>query len=87
MRKFAVIVMAAGIFGAVPAIASHDMDGAPPKEHVTECVIQADSIQKKIMRIQDEIAKGSTKYSAEELKKLKAKLQDANATLDALSKQ
>ena len=87
MKRFAVVLIAVGIFGATPVIASHHLDGELPKDHVTECVIQADSIQKKIMRIQEEVKKGSKEYSPEELKKLKDKLKEANDTLDAISRQ
>ena len=78
--------MAIGIFGATPVSASHSLEGELSKDHVTECVIQADSIQKKIMRIQEEVNKGSKEYSPEELKKLNDKLKEANETLDAIIK-
>jgi len=87
MKRFLIVMMAVGIFGGTPVHASHHLDGELPKDHVTECVIQADSIQKKIMRIQNEVKKGSKQYSAEELKKLNEKLREANETLDTISKQ
>lgn len=86
MKKFATILVAVGMFAAAPAMAAHEAEGDPSKDHVTECVIQADSIQKKIARIQDEIKKGSKQYSEEDLKKLNQKLKEANETLDALTK-
>jgi len=53
---------------------------------VRECALQAETLQQKIKRIQSEIEKGSTKYSAEDLKKLENKLKEANFLLDSLNK-
>jgi uncharacterized protein YdcH (DUF465 family) len=50
------------------------------------CAEQSESIDKKIERLQGEIKKGSTKYSAEELRKLETKLNEANAMLDSITK-
>lgn len=50
------------------------------------CKNEADSIQKKIKLLQKEIKKGKTVYSAEEIKKLQAKLKEANDLLDDLLK-
>ena len=79
--------MAVGLFGAMPAFAADHagmkMDTA---SGVRECALQAESIQEKIKRLDTEVAKGEKKYSAKELKKLKAKLDDANKILDQLNK-
>jgi hypothetical protein len=48
------------------------------------CEMQADSLQRTIQRLNEEIAKGTKVYSAEELKKLEKMLDDANRTLDLL---
>lgn len=48
------------------------------------CEMQAESLQQKINRLNEEIAKGTRVYSPDELKKLKEKLQDANRTLELL---
>lgn len=87
MRKLAVTLMALGLFGAMPAFAAeHEGMKMDTKEGVRECALQAESIQKKISRIQGEVKKGSTKYSAQELKTLEVKLKEANDTLDSLRK-
>ena len=88
MKKLAVILMAVGLFGAMPVFAAeHEGMKMDTKEGVRECALQAESIQKKIKRIQAEVKKGSTKYSAEELATLNIKLKEANETLDSLTRQ
>jgi len=87
MKKLAVAIMAVGLFGAMPAFAdTHDSVKMETKEGMRECALQAESIQKKIKRIQSEIKKGSQKYTAEELKALSQKLKEANDTLDIIGK-
>jgi uncharacterized protein YlxW (UPF0749 family) len=49
-----------------------------------ECKGEVDSIQKKIKKLDAEIKKGKKVYSAEELKKLEMKLEEANKMLDTL---
>lgn len=87
MKRLAVIVLA-GLLGAAPAMAAHHEGKAmEPKEEVRECALQAESIQKKMKRIQSEIGKGSKKYTPEEMKALNDKLKEANELLDTISKQ
>ncbi len=88
MKRLAVVLMVMGLFGAMPAFAAeHEGMKMDTKEGVRECALQAESIQKKIKRIQNEVKKGSTKYSAEELATLNKKLKEANDTLDLLNRQ
>ena len=88
MKKLVVALIAVGLFGAMPVLAAeHEGMKMDTTEGMRECALQAESIQQKIQRIQGEINKGSTKYSAEELKKLEGKLKDANDTLDNLMKR
>lgn len=95
MKKILVIAIALGMFGVMPALATehegmkmdmHDGMMMSTKDGMRQCALQAESIQQKIKRINSEIKKGSTKYSAEDLKKLNAKLKEANDTLDELGK-
>ena len=85
MKKLAVVLMAVGLFGTMPIFAA-EIDKAKdgPDERILQCVYQSESIHQKIQRIQNEIKKGSTKYSAEELKRLQDKLEEANKVLDEL---
>lgn len=50
--------------------------------YLHRCSLQAQSIQDKISRLQEEIAKGTKVYDPEELRMLKEKLEDANRRLD-----
>jgi hypothetical protein len=95
MKKQLIILMALGLFGAMPAFAaehtgmkmgSHEGMKMETSTGTRECALQAESIQEKIKRLDAEIAKGSKKYSAEELKKLENKLKEANEILDQLNR-
>jgi len=95
MKKLLVIILALGLFSAMPVLAaehagmdmgSHEGMKMDTPEGARECALQAESIQQKIKRIEAEIKKGSTKYSAEDLKKLEDKLKEANYLLDSLNK-
>jgi septal ring factor EnvC (AmiA/AmiB activator) len=96
MKKSLVILFALGLFGAMPVLAanhegmkmdSHEGMKMDTHEGMRECALQAESIQEKIKRLDTEIAKGSKKYTAEELKNLETKLKDANDTLEHLLKR
>ena len=63
------------------------------KEQKNECLLaskgcmgEADSIQQKMKKLNAEIKKGKKVYSAEDLKKLNAKLKEAEILLDNLQK-
>ena len=87
MKKLVVVLMALGLFAAMPAFAAdHEGMKMDTKEGARECALQAESIQQKVKRIQGEIKKGSKKYSAEDLKKLEVKLKEANDLIEQLNK-
>ncbi len=87
MKKTILMLMAASLFAATPVLAiGKDSGQTMADEHVQRCVLQSEAIGKKIERLQGEIKKGSTKYSAEELKKLEEKLNEANFMLDSIIK-
>jgi hypothetical protein len=87
MRKIAALMIAVfSMAVAVPVFAT-DMT----KEQKDQCLLaskgcagEADSIQQKIKKLRAEIKKGSKVYSADEIKKLNAKLKEAEAILDNL---
>jgi len=86
MKKSAIIAMTAMLMSAaVPAFAQQD---AQQKElcqiAAKNCLNKADILQKKVKKLNAEIKKGSTKYSAEDLKMLEQKLQDAQDQLDKM---
>lgn len=89
MKKIAVLMIAAfSMAVAVPVFAA-EMN----KEQKDQCLLaskgcaaEADTIQKKIKKLQAEIKKGTKVYSADEIKKLNTKLQEAEDLLDGLLK-
>jgi len=89
MKKIAVLMIAVfSMAAAVPAFAA-DMT----KEQKDQCLLaskncagQADTIQQKIKKLQAEVKKGTKVYSADEIKKLNAKLKEAEDLLDGLLK-
>ena len=89
MKKIAVLMIAVfSMAVAVPAFAA-DMT----KEQKNECLLaskgcagSADTIQQKIKKLDAEVKKGTKVYSADEIKKLNAKLKEAEALLDSLLK-
>ena len=89
MKKIAIMIMAAFMMSAtVPAMAQMS------KEEKDQCLLaskncmtEVDSIQKKIKKINAEIKKGTKVYSADELKKLEAKLKEAEEIVNALEKK
>jgi len=85
MKRILVILVAVGLFAAMPAFAEHP-EMKMEHEGVRQCALQAESIQEKIKRLESEIAKGEKKYDANTLKKLNEKLDDANKILDQLNR-
>ena len=81
MKKLVVVLLAVGLFGAMPVLAAEHEGMMMEHEGARQCALQAESIQQKIERIRGEIKKGSNNYSAEDLKKLEGKLKEANEIL------
>jgi thiamine biosynthesis lipoprotein ApbE len=81
-------VAAALIIAAVPVLAEEGIMGQQEQQvQRSECLLVAkncptDSIQERIQRIQDEIAKGTTVYSNDELQRLNRQLEEAQKFLD-----
>jgi hypothetical protein len=95
MKKLIVVLMVLGLFCAIPVLAaehenmdmsSHEGMTMDTPDGARECALQAETIQAKIQRLNAEVAKGSKKYNANELKKLEKKLQEANEILDQLTR-
>lgn len=87
MKKMLVVLMAVGLFGAMPALAAeHAGMKMETSAGTRECALQAETIQEKIKRLDAEVAKGTKKYNAKELKKLEKKLKEANDILDQLNR-
>lgn len=95
MKRLAIVLMAVGLFGAMPVLAAEHsgmkMDThrgmmMDTKEGLRQCALQAETIGQKISRLETEVAKGEKKYSAKEIKNLEQKLKEANQTLDEINK-
>lgn len=97
MKKIIMILMAAALFAAVPAMAAehgamhaqqHDEECAKECDLLLRnCAQEVDSIQQRIQRIKKAIeANGAKPENAEELKILNKKLKEANETMRGLTK-
>ncbi|MBT0651573.1 hypothetical protein [Geomobilimonas luticola] len=86
MKKVAVMVMAAFMMSAtVPAFAQMTKEEKDQCLLASKnCMMEVDTLQKKMKKLNAEIKKGTKVYSADELKKLQDKLKEAEAMLDAL---
>lgn len=85
MRKVVLALMATLMLSVVPVLAEHS-EMKVQHEGVRQCALQAESIQEKIKRLEAEVAKGTAKYSQEDLANLRRKLKEANDLLDQLDK-
>lgn len=85
MKKIAIIALSAFLVtAAVPAIAQNAQEKEICQIAANNCLNKAEILQKKIEKLNAEIKKGDTKYSAEDLKMLEQKLQDATDQLDKM---
>ncbi len=87
MKKMAVLLMAAFMMSATVPVFAAEMT----KEEKDQCLLaskncgmEVDTLQKKIRKLNAEIKKGKKVYSAEEIKKLQAKLKEAEDMVDTL---
>lgn len=85
MKKLFLVLMAVGLFGAMPAFAAdHAGMKMDTKEGMRECVLVSETIQEKIKRYEEAVAKGEKKSDPKEMKKLKRKLDEAKKMLDQM---
>jgi len=88
MRRMA-IMLSAAIFMMSAAPAFAEMTTAQKDECLLaskNCVTQVDDIYKRIHKLNKEIKKGTKVYSADELKKLEAKLKETDEMLKQLER-
>lgn len=82
------LVLLVAVAGRVLPVLSEDSDVAGKKDLcvliAVECGHSAQSIQDRIERLKEAIAKGTAVYTPEELRSLKQKLDEVNKTLDLL---
>ena len=85
MEKIAIIVMTAFLVAVeMPAMAQHVEKKEVCRIPANSCLNKAELIQKRLKKLNAELAKGSTRYSAEYLKMLEQKLQEAMTQLDKI---
>ena len=86
MKTRAIIVLAALMMAAtVPVIAQQTNEEKVICELAAKnCLNKADILEKRIKKLNAEIKKGSTTYSAEDLKKLEQKLKETQDLLDKI---
>jgi len=89
MKRIAILVMAVCMMSVAVPVFAADMTKEQKDQCLLaskECKTEVDSIQKKIKKLNAEIAKGKKVYSADEIKKLNAKLKEAEDMLDNMMK-
>jgi len=86
MKTRAIIVLAALMMAAtVPVIAQQTNEEKVICELAAKnCLNKADILEKRVKKLNKEIKKGSTAYSAEDLKKLEQKLKETQDLLDKI---
>ncbi len=85
MKKIAIVLLAAFLTSAVvPALAQDSQEKEQCAIAANNCLNKAEILQKRIKKLKAQIKKGDTKYSAEEMKVLEQKLQDAMDQLDKM---
>jgi hypothetical protein len=81
MKKVIILIVASGLIAVAGPIFAAEHKDASEKElcvlYANDCANKVYGMQKKIKKIQNELAKGSTVYNADEIKKLKDKLKEA----------
>jgi hypothetical protein len=87
MKRIAILLTAVFMMSMSAPVIAAEMS----KNQKDECLLaskgcmgEADSIQKKIKKLNGEIKKGNKVYSAADLKKLNAKLKEAEDMLDQM---
>ena len=85
MKKCAVVLMAVFLTSAaVPVFADSAQDKEQCAIAANNCLNKADLLEKRIKRLRAKIRKGEGTYSAEDMKMLEQKLQDATDQLDRM---
>jgi hypothetical protein len=85
MRTKAIVVITAVMMGAaLPVIAQTHEEQVSCELAAKNCLNRAEILEKKVKKLNAEIKKGSSKYSAEDLKKLEDKLKETQDLLDKM---
>ncbi len=85
MKSRAVVILAALMAFALPVIAQQTNEEKVICELAAKnCLNKAEILEKRVKKLNAEIKKGSTKYSAEDLKNLEQKLKETQDLLDKM---
>lgn len=86
MKKSVVMIIAALLMST--AMSAYSQQTAEEKVicnlAAQNCLNKSDILQKRIKKLNAEVKKGNSKYSAEDLKKLEQKLQETQDLLDKI---
>ena len=83
MKKLAIVLLAALLSSAaVPVFADTAQEKETCAISANTCLNKAEILEKRINRLKEQIKKGEASYSAEDMKMLEQKLQDAMDQLD-----
>jgi len=90
MKKIIPLIVLFGLIAVAGPISAADQKANTNEKelcvlYANDCANKVYGIQKKIRKIQNELAKGSTVYNAEEIRKLKDKLKEAEDMIYALT--
>jgi hypothetical protein len=81
MKKILTSIMVSGLIALAASISTAGSNDATDKELcillARDCADKVYNLQERIKKLQDELARGATVYNAEEIKKLKDKLKEA----------
>ena len=89
MKKIIILIIASGMISlAGPLSAVAQKKESSEKElcilYAQDCANKVYNLQEKIRKIQDELAKGAKIYNADEIKRLKDKLNESEDMMDKL---
>ena len=87
MKRLIVMLLVAGLVGAMPVLAAQEQYGHGHQDTMMQCMQQSESLQDKVKKIKTEIEKGNKAYTVEELQALEKKLKDINEFMDMMGKQ
>ena len=91
MNRIVIFIIVISISLITPAGPVSALEQKNPDEkelcilYASDCADKVYNLQGKIRKIQDELAKGSTVYKADEVKKLKEKLKEAEEMMNELT--
>ncbi|TWJ16557.1 hypothetical protein [Geobacter argillaceus] len=88
MKKIWALIIVSGLIAMAGPVSAVEQNDTNEKElcilYARDCADKLFNLQEKIRHMQNELAKGATVYRADEIKKLKEKLKEAEDMMYAL---